>query len=577
MRPMLVELTVRNFAVIEETRLDLGRGFSTVTGETGAGKSLLVDALEFVLGGTADRDLIRAGASSASVEAVFHATPGGVLSGALAAHGIEADGEDTLVLARETHREGRTVSRLNGRAVPAVVVRDVGAALVDVHGQGSHLSLLDQRFQLAALDAHAGLTQRVARMAEAAGSIRHLQDSLATLGENARLAAHQRELLAFQASEIHEADIQPGEETKLRQERELLANASIIQEACSAAYDQLFGGGSNAADLLAEAVAALRRAPDPTGMLAARIDALEGAAAQVIEAARDIRDHGEDIAGDPARLQEIEARIETLRRLKGKYGDTEEAVIAFGAEAADRLSALDEGDERRVALETQLANAEADAAMIAWELSSSRRNAIASMIAGAESQLADLGLERVRFDVSMAQRTAVDGLPGPDGERYAFTGAGVDDVTFMVETNTGEGLRPLARIASGGETARMMLALKSALHGGSGVPTLVFDEIDSGVGGRAADVVGRKLWALARDAQVLCVTHLPQIAAYADRHFRVAKATDDERTYAAATPLSEEERAGEIAAMIGGAPTQELHATARQMLEAAAATKAGGG
>ncbi|MEE8518922.1 MAG: DNA repair protein RecN [Dehalococcoidia bacterium] len=567
---MLVELSVHNFAVIEETRLGLGDGFNVVTGETGAGKSLLVDALEFVLGGAADRDLIRAGAGTAAVEAVFSLdTAATTLATTLAELGVDLDEEQTLVLARETHREGRTVSRLNGRAVPASVVREVGRLLVNIHGQGSHVALLDPRFQSALLDAFGGLDARREAVTAAVSTLRAMESELSALVTGARQAEQQRDLLAFQAAEIEMAALSPGEEAALVQERDLLANAETIRGAAAAAHESLYAGDTNASDLIAQALQELRKAPDPTGTLRTHIDALEATAAQVEEAARDIRAYADSIEGDPRRLAQIEDRIETVRKLKRKYGDTEEAVVAFGEDARRQLDSLDHGTERRTELETRMAESYADVGGLAWELSSARQRTAESLATVVGDELAAVGLGRVRFVAEVTQEMAADGVIVPGGGRYAFTDEGIDRVEFEVETNPGEGFKPLARVASGGETSRLMLAIKGALREKSDVPTLVFDEIDSGIGGRAADVVGQKLWRLAREGQVLCVTHLPQIAAYADRHFKVDKAVSEQRTFAGARPLEPVDRTKEIAEMLGGSPTEQLDEVARQMLEAA--------
>ena len=344
---MLVELTVRNLAVIEETRLTFTSGLNVVTGETGAGKSLLVDALEFVLGGAADRDLMRAGAASARVEAVFATAGEPQVQQALHALDVETDDEGLVVLAREVHREGRTISRLNGRAVPVGIVRAVGDALVDIHGQGAHLSLLDPSYQCRVLDDCGGLAEQRTAVAGAIAEVERIRQELLTIAANARDAEQKRDLLAFQVKEIDAAGLALGEEEALVRERAVLASAESIREACAAAYGMLREGGSNAADLIAEAVQALRRAPDPTGVLGAQIEALESASAQIEDAAREARSFGEGVESDPARLAEIEERIELVRRLKRKYGDSEVEIIAFADEARRQLEGIDNAEERR--------------------------------------------------------------------------------------------------------------------------------------------------------------------------------------------------------------------------------------
>lgn len=569
---MLAELTVRNLAVIEETRLAFGPGLNVITGETGAGKSLLVDALAFVLGGTADRGMMRRGADSTSVEAVFSVSGDPHTREALAELGVEVDDEDGLAaLYREVHKEGRTISRLNGRAVPASVLRTVGGALVDIQGQGSHLSLLDPRFQMRALDDFAGLGEQREAAERAVSEVHRLRSDLTGADAAIREAEQRRDLLAFQVDEIETAAPVDGEEDALLRERNVLEHAESVRDACTAAWQALSEGDRNAADLAAEALGHLRRAPGAAEALAAQIEALESAVTQLSDAAREVRGLAESVESDPVRLAEIEERIALLRRLKRKYGGPESAALAFAEEARGQLERMETADERRHDLERVLADAAQSAGVLAAALSDARSRAAAALSEAVAAELREVGLERASFDVAVERDEADDGLPAPDGRRYAPTGSGIDRVTFSARTNPGEESRPLARVASGGETSRMMLALNSVLQTASGAASLVFDEIDAGIGSRAGEVVGRKLWTVGRRAQVLCVTHLPQIAAWADTHFRVGKAVQEGRTYSGAESLSEEERAGEIAGMLGSGGS--VSQVALEMLERAARGK----
>ena len=569
---MLAELTVRNLAVIEETRLTFGAGLNVITGETGAGKSLLVDALAFVLGGAADRGMMRRGADSTSVEAIFAMSGEPLTQEALAELGVEVDDEDGVaVLYREVHKEGRTVSRLNGRAVPVSTLRAVGGALVDIHGQGSHLSLLDPRFQMRVLDDFDGLTEQRNSVERAVAETRRLQGELGDTESAIRDAEQRRDLLAFQVEEIEAAAPIDGEEESLLRERNMLEHAESVRDACAAAYHALSEGDRNAADLAAEALDQLRRAPGAAEALAAQVEALESALAQLSDVAREVRNLAESVESDPARLAEIEERVELLRRLKRKYGGSESAVLAFAEDARAQLERIETADERREALQRALEEASRSAGAIAVELSDARRRAAAVLSEAVAGELREVGLERASFDIAVEQDEADDGLPTPDGQRYAFSSNGIDRVTFTARTNPGEESRPLAKVASGGETSRMMLALNSALQAVSGAPSLVFDEIDAGIGSRAGEVVGRKLWAVGQRAQVLCVTHLPQIAAWADTHFRVGKAVEDGRTYSGAESLSDAERIDEVAGMLGSGTS--VAQAAREMLERAAKAK----
>ncbi len=569
---MLAELTVRNLAVIEETRLVFGPGLNVITGETGAGKSLLVDALAFVLGGAADRGMMRRGADSMSVEAVFAVSEPRVRE-ALAELGVEVDEDDGVaVLYREVHKEGRTVSRLNGRAVPVSMLRAVGGALVDVHGQGSHLSLLDPRFQMRVLDDFGVLGEQRNAVERAVAETRRVQGELADADAAIRDAEQRRDLLAFQVDEIEAAAPVDGEEDALLRERNVLEHAESVRDACAAAYQALSEDDRNAADLAAEALDHLRRAPGAAEALGAQVEVLESAVAQLGDVAREVRRLAESVESDPARLAEIEERVELLRRLKRRYGGSESAVLAFAEDARAQLERIETADERREKLERALVEASSSAGALAAGLSEARRSAAGRLREAVAAELREVGLERASFDIAVERDEADDGLPAPDGNRYAFSPGGIDRVTFAARTNPGEESRPLAKVASGGETSRMMLALNSALQTASGAPSLVFDEIDAGIGSRAGEVVGRKLWTVGRRAQVLCVTHLPQIAVWADTHFRVGKAVQDGRTYSGAESLSDDERVGEVAGMLGSGAS--VAQAAREMLEHAARGKA---
>ena len=571
---ILVELTVENLAVIQAARLTFGPGLNVVTGETGAGKSLLVDALSAVLGGRSDRDLIRTGAERARIEATFRLSAGdSAVRTILEERGAKADDDGIVVLTRELLRGGKGVSRLNGRSAPAGVIRAVGGALVDVHGQGSQVSLAESAQQLALLDSAAGTTDQRMAVEVALAAVRGQRRELDGFARASAEASARRELLAFQLEEIEAVALRVGEEEALVRERDLLANAGAIREATATAYDVLYGGAGSATERAAEAAQALARTPDPTGVLAVQIAALEGAEAALMEAARELRAHGDAIDFEPAREEEIEARLEVIRRLTRKYGGTVDEVMAYAESAARELEALDEATERRQVLAEGLAAAKESAGTLAWALSEARAKAAKTLGSAVSAQLADLALENMRFSVGLLWYKAPDGLPAPNGERYAPLDGGIDEVEFRVATNVGEEPKPLAHVASGGETSRLMLAIASAMAVQGGGPTAVFDEIDSGVGGRTGDVVGRQLWALARTGQVLCVTHLSQIAAYADHHFRVEKSTVQGRTFAQVEPLGRAGRLQELGAMLGGVGSPELDSAARLLLEQATGHK----
>ncbi len=563
---VLVELSVHNWVIVEEVRLPLSPGLNVLTGETGAGKSLLVDALAALAGARLDQDVIRTGAEMARVEGVFAPPPSVMqrLRPLLEEAGI---GGEELIIARELHRGGRGVARINGRAVPVALLREVGRELVDIHGQAEHLSLLDWHRHLELLDAFGGLGPLRAQVAEAVAKVRTLRQDLASLERDQGELQRERELLEFQVREIEGASLRPGEEEELREERERLLHAQALKEACQAAYHALYAAeGYSAFDMVGRAQASLRPVAPLAPALREAMEALDRTGAELEEVARSLRAFAASLEHDPSRLEQVEERLELISRLKRKYGGSIEEVLRYAATARARLEALVGGEERRAHLVEALAAAEAHAGELALALSRARQEAARRLEEALAHHLRDLALGHVAFQVHISQQEDPTGLPG-QGRRLAFSERGVDRVEFLVATNPSEPLRPLARVASGGETSRFMLALEGALADALQVPVLVFDEIDVGVGGRSADVVGRRLWALARGRQVICITHLPQIAAYADSHFRVRKEVMLGRSLVAVDGLDQEGRVQELAAMLGGPrPSPRMLAGARELL-----------
>jgi len=563
---VLAELVVRNFAVIEEVRVSVCPGLNVLTGETGAGKSLIIDAVGALLGSRLDADTVRTGAQSAQVEGLFILSEDvrRQVEASLEEAGVQV--EDELVVIREVSSAGRNLARVNGRTVPLSLLREIGRRLVDVHGQSEHLSLLDTRRHLEFVDAFGGLLERRAQVAGAVARVRSLRRELESLARDEREAARERDLLEYQLQEIEAADLRPGEEEELKEERERLAHAQALQEAAQSAYHSLYAAeGYSAFDMLGRAQSSLRAVANLDRRLADILSSLESIAAELEDAARALRAYAAQVEHDPRRLEQVEERLEAIARLKRKYGDTVEGVLEYARQARQRLSRLVSAEEERERLEAALREAEEEAARLALALSEARHEAARSLEEVVARELADLALGHVGFQVALAQEEDDEGLPA-GGRRLAFDETGVDRVAFFVATNPGEPPRPLARIASGGEMSRFLLALKGALAAADPVPTLVFDEIDVGIGGRSAEVVGRKLWALSRRHQVLCVTHLPQIAAYADAHYRVTKEVVLGRAFSQVQALSEPEQAAELASMLGGPrPSERVLASAREL------------
>jgi len=572
---MLTELRIRDFAIIDELTLVCGPGFVVFTGETGAGKSILIDAVEVLLGGRAEVTMIRSEAPAALIEGTFTLGPGG---GEAARRLLEAEGlleeAETLVLSREIRREGRTVGRVNGRAVSVSLLRSLGEFLVDVHGQSEHLSLLRVREHLSLLDRYAQVEGLRREFSAGYSGLESVRRELKQLREAERDASRRSELLAFQVNEIEAASLRPGEEVELLEERVRLANAeqlASLAEKAVAALDETVENRSSATDRLGEAAQAVAALARIDGTLSGSEAEAQALLEQAGDLARRLRVYREGIESSPKRLDEVEERIGLIRSLQRKYGDTMEAVLARAAAARDELETITHAGERIAALEKEESRQLNGLGEIGGRLSQARRAAGESLARAIEAELGDLRMGGARFSVDLAWEDDPAGAPVGD-RRVGFGPEGLDRVEFLVAPNPGEGLKPLVKIASGGETSRMMLGLKGVLARADQTPTLIFDEIDQGIGGRVGAIVGRKLWGLARNHQVLCVTHLPQLAAFGDQHFKVEKRVTQGRTATSVRAVEGEGRIAELAQMLG-ADSEASQRSAAELLEQAAKAK----
>ena len=570
---MLTELHIRNFAIIENLDLALDSGLTVFTGETGAGKSIILDAVEILLGGRAGSVLVRAGAPRAIIEGVFRlderTRP--ALSAILEREDL-LDDPDYLTLGREIRPNGRSVARLNGRTVSAGMLREVGAHLVDLHGQSEHLSLLRPREYIHLLDRYAGSGPLLQAYRQTYRQLQQVRREYARLQREAEDAARRADLLAYQVNEIEAAALQPGEEETLKAERSRLANAERLTTLAQEALQALDEGSATApaaTDLTGEAVHALGQLVHLDPQQTPLAESLNAALETLSESARALRAYLETLEFDPARLDEIEERLDLIHSLRRKYGATIAEVLEYAAKARRQLESITHAGERLQELREQETRLEQTLAERALALSEKRHRAAERLSGAVQEQLNDLRMEGAGFRVHFETRPEAEGLPLPTGERVAFGPEGHETVSFLIAPNPGEGFKPLVKIASGGETARLMLALKHVLAQADPVPTLIFDEIDQGIGGRVGAVVGRKMRRLAESHQVLCITHLPQLAAYGRQHFRVEKRVRGERTTARLTALQPEDRIRELAQMLGDPGPAGL-AAARRMLERAA-------
>lgn len=552
---MLKELHIENFAIIQKLELQFGSGLVIFTGETGAGKSIILDAIMALVGGKVDGTMVRKGADRAVVEALFPIpeTYFEEITSILKREGLY-ENEPFVTLGREIRSEGRNVARVNGRNVNVGLLKELGNYLVDIHGQSEHLSLLDVRSHLGLLDRYAGCIQELADYQAAYHQLQEIRKELKSLRDLEAEAAKRSELLTFQAQEIEAAQLQPGEEEELEQERSRLANAEILSSSTQQALELLDEGtpeASPASDLLGQAsrlVAALAKIDAGQQTL---LDQIEDLVAALGEVNRDLRGYLDGIEFNPKRLEQVETRMELIHQLKRKYGGTIEAVIEYGRNARAQLERVQTASERISELETLERSAATEVAGTGSRLTAARKEAAARMSSAVETELNDLSLAGAQFSVQFSQPAAVHGLEVEPGKTIAFSENGLDQVEFLIAPNPGEGLKPLVKIASGGETSRLMLALKNALAQADYIPTLIFDEIDQGIGGRVGFIVGEKLWRLARKHQVMCVTHLSQLAAFGDVHFRVSKKIAGERTITGVEMLSGTERILELAQMTG--------------------------
>lgn len=575
---MLHELSITDFAIIEKTSFTLSQSLNALTGETGAGKSILLDALGSVLGSRVSSDLVRTGARLARVEAAFSVTPAEreALAPVLDELGVDLEAEEDLILSREIQASGRSTARINGRLATASLLAQVGAALVDIHGQSDHLAILHAGEQMKLLDRYARATSRREGVAQRVRSLRAVRARLQELQSGSREREQQLDLLRFQVKEISEAALTLGEDEALIEERTVLQSADALRSGAQEALVWLVGAddaidSQNASGMLRNVE---RVAQHLTGIDSTAQQLGERATELVVLAedlARDLRSYGEGIEAGPERLQAVEDRLSEIQGLKRKYGPTIEDVIAFGQHVQEQLDELTGASFDVDALLAQEQTLASDLAKECLALSQTRQHAAAELSTRIETSIAELRMGRAQVEIRVTQREDPKGIPvhiGGTTRTVHFDENGIDTVEFLIAPNAGEALKPLGRIASGGETARLMLAIKSILSDIDTVPTLVFDEIDVGLGGRSGQVVGTKLRRLADGHQVIVVTHLPQIAAHAERHFAITKSDKDSRTISEVRELDERQRVEELAAMIDGLPvTDHAIASAKDMLE----------
>ena len=558
---MLLELSVRDFGIIEDMNWSLSSGLNVITGETGAGKSLVIDAVEALLSGKIAEENIRYGANETHIEGVFTLSEKESDAPQLRALLLDKDlGTDdgTLVISCELHRQGRSVARVNRHTVPRGILYQIGGLLIDIHGQSEHLSLLNTECHLDFLDSYAHALSLRHSFDTKASELHQAEQELESLVKEGKETAHHEELLRFQIAEIRQAKLQEGEEATLEQERNILSSSEELKASSYEIYNALYGENisspsASALEKLNEAVQAMKKLVELDSALQQQLDPLEGTVSEIEEIARDIRSYADRMEYDPKRLDEIESRLELIRNLKRKYGQSVTEILEYLQKVEKELDKLSYSLDRSAELKQLCNSLKQVMGHTAFELSQARTRAAKKLAVAAKMELRDLKMPQVQFEVSINQKQAQEeGIPLPDGKNYAFSKGGVDAVEFMASTNPGEPVKPLAKIASTGEISRFMLALKGVLSKTDNIPILVFDEIDIGVGGRCGEIIGEKLWTLAQNRQVICVTHLPQIAAFADAHHSIQKKICGTRTLSTLETLQGESRIRELTAMLAG-------------------------
>lgn len=551
---MLQSLYLENIALIEKLGIELFPGFNVLTGETGAGKSIIIDAVNFVLGERTSRDLIRNGAARAKVEAVFNLNEGDAAFAALDALGIEYDGNE-LILSRELSAAGRNACRVNGTLVPVASLKSVSDTLVDIHGQHEHQALLDAENHISYLDAycHAESLPIIEKIDAIVSRRNELMLKRNSGFSSEREREREMEMLRYQIEEIASANLEAGEEERLNAEKTVLLNAERIRTALETAHMALSGAEEGSA---LSAIDTARRSMRDIAALNKDYEALSDKIEELYYAAEDIsfalRDTSENVESDMQRLEEIEQRLKLISDLKRKYGRTVEDVIDFGKDAGTKLNELENAEALAAELDAKLDRLKAEYNVAADELSKVRRAAGDRLKRDVLNELKDLGMAKAMFDVALSD--ASGGEPRKGGRETA---------EFMLSANPGEPLKPLEKVASGGELSRIMLCFKSIFADNDRVPTLIFDEIDTGISGRTAAVVGEKMLGIAKKHQVICVTHLAQIAALADAHLMVRKYDDGKNTFVETRQLNEEEKVQRIAQMMDGesdSPSALTHA-----------------
>lgn len=564
---MLVELSIRNFAIIKEVTISFQKGLNILTGETGAGKSIIIDALGLLLGGRASADFVRYGQARAEVEGLFELPAGHPALAVCESIGVQIEQDGMLVVRRDISSQGKSIIRLNGQLITLAMLRELGPWLVTVHGQHDTHMLMQADKHINWLDAYGEQALGTAKQeySKLYASYRRTKQDLEHMTRNDRELAQRIDLLQYQLNEIEAASLTPGEDEKLAQQRKKWMNIEKVYASIQDAYRSLYGD-QKGMDWLGHAMSELERVASFDEQLTPIVESVQNAYYQVEDAVHQLRNLSYQMDFNPEQLAEVERRLDQIQSLKRKYGKNVDDILEYAASIQDELDDMHHYEDRLLQVQSRLQELAADLAVEALELSVIRRDCADKLAKEIEQQLKELHMERARFAIDVRQTTDEDGVE-IEGVRRQIDANGMDQVEFLISPNPGEPLRSLAKIASGGELSRVMLAIKTILAGTDQVETLIFDEVDTGVSGRAAQAIAEKLVRVASKRQVLCITHLPQVASMADAHFLIKKEMSEMETMTRVERLTDDERVIELARMLGGAEvTTKTEEHAREMI-----------
>lgn len=555
---MLLELRIKNFALIDELNLNFSQGFNVLTGETGAGKSILIDSVNFLVGEKFNKEIIRTGCDFAFVEGIFEIKNREIFK-ILEGYGIESD--DYLVIAREINQNNKSIIRINGRTTNLSIIREISKLLIDIHGQHEHQSLLDESKHIDILDSFCGNDFKCIKdeYRKVFDKVKQIEKDLEKLTQDEQYRLRKIDLLKFQTQEIQEANLKDGEEQELIQRRDILKNSEKIYSCLNTAYQKIYENElyESAFDSIGSALASIENIAEYDSKLNDIKQNLEDVYYKLQDAVENIRDYRDKIEYNDYELNEIEDRLDLINKLKRKYGNSIEEILNYYSNIEKELVDLEKSDELIEELENQLKLENEKLHNLSNNITSIRRNTAVYLKQKIEAELKYLGMERAIFEVQVEEK-----------EKYDYNGN--NEVKFMITSNPGEPLRPLHKVASGGEISRIMLAIKSVVADVDEIPVLIFDEIDTGISGRTAQSVAEKMILISKNHQILCVTHLPQIASMADKHFKIQKNVIDDKTVTKVKDLQNEERIEEIARMLGGAIVTELtKVNAKEIIELA--------